>query len=118
MQGEKMYLTELKTKKENADWLWDNIFERAKKGEATQAELVMAMDLCNQVEKTIIKVEQREQADVFQKNSQILHKYFNGYSWYRDEDNKLFISNGEKFISQTLPYEAISFEQMDKIKGV
>jgi hypothetical protein len=115
MQGEKMYLKELKRKKENADWLWNTVFEKAKKGEATQAELVMAMDLCNQVEKTIMKVEHRQQADIFEKKSENLHKYFKGFSWYRIEDNKLFISNGEKFISQTLPYEAISFDQMDKI---
>jgi len=112
-----MPLMELKRKKENADWLWDAVFEKAKKGEATQAELSMSMDLCNQVDKAIMTLEHRQQADVFRKDSKKLPKYFNGFAWYRPDDNKLFISNGEKFVAQTLPYEAISFTQMDKITG-
>jgi hypothetical protein len=110
-----MRLAELKRRKETADWLWDITFERAKKGEATQLEILNAMSLCNDVENEISVLEWREYKDAHSKHDPSLQKYFKGYGWYRPEDCKLFISNGEKFISQTLPYEAISFEQMDKI---
>lgn len=110
-----MRLAELKKRKENADWLWNFTFERAKAGEATQQEIIMAMSLCNDVENEISVLEWREYKDTNSKHDPRLQKYFNGYAWYRPDDCKLFISNGDKFISQTLPYEAISFEQMDKI---
>jgi hypothetical protein len=73
----------------------------------------MAMDLCNQVEGHIIKVEFRNTTDSVSKKSSEIQKYFAGVAWYRAEDGKLFISNGEKFISQKLPYESISFEKMN-----
>lgn len=113
-----MRLAELKRKKENADWLWNFILERAKAGEATQQEIIMAMGLCNDVENEISVLEWREYKDSNSKSDPKLQKYFNGYAWYRPEDGKLFISNGEKFVSQTLPYEAISFSKMDEILGV
>jgi hypothetical protein len=112
-----MRLAELKRRKENADWLWNFTFERAKAGEATQEELKMAIGFCNDVENEISVLEWREYKDKTSKDSPNLQKYFHGYAWYRTEDSRLFISNGDKFISQTLPYEAISFDQMDKIKG-
>lgn len=110
-----MRLAQLKKSKENADWLWDVTFERIKSGEATQLEILNAMSLCNDVDDEISILEWREYKDKNSKHGASLQKYFNGYAWYRPDDCKLFISNGEKFISQTLPYEAISFEQMDKI---
>lgn len=112
-----MRLAELKRRKEQADWLWNFTFERAKIGEATQEEISLAMSFCNDIENEISVIEWREYKDKNSKHDPNLQKYFNGYAWFRPEDTKLFISNGEKFISQTLPYEAISFEQMDKITG-
>jgi hypothetical protein len=112
-----MPLKILKQKKENADWMWNIVFEKAKKGEATHAELVVAMDLCNKADRAIMGLENRQEADILKSDLKKLPKYFNGYAWYRPDDCKLFISNGEKFISQSLPYEAISFSQMDQILG-
>jgi hypothetical protein len=113
-----MRLEALKKRKEHADWLWNITFERAKSGEASQLELINAMTFCNSIENEISIIEWREYKDKTSKESPNLQKYFKGYGWYRPEDSKLFLSNGEKFISQTLPYEAISFEQMDEITGV
>jgi hypothetical protein len=111
-----MTLNTVEDRKKTADWLWDNVFERFKKGEATQDELVFAMDLCNKADRHLMKLNYRNQTDSRTRKAQEMHKYYKDCPFYRIEDGTLFISDGNKFIAQTPPYEEISFDEMDKTR--
>jgi hypothetical protein len=96
-----------------ADLNWELTFLKFKNKEASQEELVSAMQRCNDIEEEIYIVQYREKMDSTPSLSvKSTGAHPKGQYFYRIKDKKLFISDGQKYESLQPPYEIIRFEEI------